>query len=534
MTTIEHTSPPAGPPPTETAASAVPPRRSAPARGWVGPLLRRLHFYAGILVGPFIFVAATSGALYALSPQLERVVYADELSAPSVEAPQNLPPLSLEKQVAAAQNATGGEETILAVRPAPERGDTTRVLYAAEGLGASEARTIFVDPGNGEIRGDLVTYGTSGALPLRTWIDDLHRNLHLGETGRLYSELAASWLGVVSLAGLGLWIARSRRQRAGKRADRAAAAETSGTETATTETAVAETAKTPSRSSGYRKTRSLHATTGIWVLGGALFLSLTGITWSQHAGGNVGELRSALSWSTPAVTADLAGGSTPGEHAEHSGSEHSGSEHSEHSGAMATEPAATAEPGLFDDVLEVAQGENINVGLVEITPPAAADEAWTVSEIQRSYPTEVDAVAVDGETLAVTDRVDFDDYPFAAKLARWGIDMHQGTLFGLANQLVLTVVAGAIALMVVWGYRMWWQRRPTRRPGRPVGKAPARGTFQRTPWWGQLTVLAVAVGVGLFLPLVGVSLVAFLVLDVLLGLRDDRASRDRREASVGR
>ncbi|MEP7762559.1 PepSY-associated TM helix domain-containing protein [Sanguibacter sp. 25GB23B1] len=507
MTTIEHTSPPAGPPPTEPAASTVPPSRSVPARGWVGPLLRRLHFYAGILVGPFIVVAATSGALYALSPQLERVVYADELSAPSVEAPQSLPPLSLEMQVAAAQEATGGEETILAVRPAPEIGDTTRVLYAAEGLGASEARTIFVDPGNGEIRGDLVTYGTSGALPLRTWIDDLHRNLHLGETGRLYSELAASWLGVVSLAGLGLWIARSRRQRAGKRAERAAAAGT-------------ETAGAPGRASGYRRTRSLHATTGIWVLGGALFLSATGITWSQHAGGNVGELRSALSWSTPSVTADLAGGSAPGEH-----TEHSGTEHAEHSGATAIEPAATAEPGLFDDVLEVARGENVNVGLVEITPPAAAGEAWTVTEIQRSYPTEVDAVAVDGETLAVTDRVDFDDYPFAAKLARWGIDMHQGTLFGLVNQLVLVAVAGAIALMVVWGYRMWWQRRPTRRPGRPVGKAPARGTFLRTPWWGQLAVLAVAAGVGLFLPLVGVSLVAFLVIDVLLGRREGRAAK---------
>lgn len=519
MTTIEHTSPPAGPPPTDEVSAAAPPPRSAASRGWLGPLLRRLHFYAGILVGPFIFVAATSGALYALSPQLERVVYADALSAPSVGAPQNLPPLSLEMQVAAAQEATGGEETILAVRPAPEIGDTTRVLYAAEGLGASEARTIFVDPGNGEIRGDLVTYGTSGALPLRTWIDDLHRNLHLGETGRLYSELAASWLGVVSLAGLGLWIARSRRQRAGKSAERAAAAETSRT----------ETAGASSRAAGYRKTRSLHATTGIWVLGGALFLSLTGITWSQHAGGNVGELRSALSWSTPAVTADLTGGSAPGEHAEHSGSEHA-----EHSGATATEPAATAEPGLFDDVLAVAQGENVNVGLVEIKPPAAAGEAWTVTEIQRSYPTEVDAVAVDGETLAVTDRVDFDDYPFAAKLARWGIDMHQGTLFGLVNQLVLVAVAGAIALMVVWGYRMWWQRRPTRRPGRPVGKAPARGTFQRTPWWGQLAVLAVAAGVGLFLPLVGVSLVAFLVIDVLLGLRDRRGSRDRREARVGR
>src|SRR5690606_31904930 len=81
-------------------------------------------------------------------------------------------------------------------------------------LGESESRAVFVDPGTGEVRGDLTVYGTSGALPLRAWLDHLHRNLHLGEPGRLYSELAASWLGVVALAGLGLWVQRVRRSRA--------------------------------------------------------------------------------------------------------------------------------------------------------------------------------------------------------------------------------------------------------------------------------------------------------------------------------
>src|SRR5699024_6037186 len=37
--------------------------RHRPAGPWFGPLLRRLHFYAGILIGPFILIAALSGAL---------------------------------------------------------------------------------------------------------------------------------------------------------------------------------------------------------------------------------------------------------------------------------------------------------------------------------------------------------------------------------------------------------------------------------------------------------------------------------------
>ena len=38
----------------------------------------------------------------------------------------------------------------------------------------------------------MTVYGTSGILPLRQWIDYAHRSLLLGDSGRLYSELAAS------------------------------------------------------------------------------------------------------------------------------------------------------------------------------------------------------------------------------------------------------------------------------------------------------------------------------------------------------
>lgn len=46
--------------------------RPHPTTAWLLPLLRRLHFYAGILVGPFLVVAAVTGALYVFTPQLER------------------------------------------------------------------------------------------------------------------------------------------------------------------------------------------------------------------------------------------------------------------------------------------------------------------------------------------------------------------------------------------------------------------------------------------------------------------------------
>jgi uncharacterized iron-regulated membrane protein len=378
-------------------------------------LLLRLHFYAGVFIGPFIFIAALSGAAYALTPQLEQLVYDHELHAPAAATS-----LSLGEQIEAADAYLGTGESVAAVRPAPAPGDTTRVLYNDPTLGESERRAIFVDPATGEIRGDLVVYGTSGALPLRTWVDQLHRSLHLGDLGRIYSETAASWLGVIAVAGIGLWIVRFRRARRPRQR--------------------AQLLRPAMRTRGYARTRSLHASTGLWLLVFALFLSATGITWSQFGGANFTALRDAVGWTTPTLNTTLGGDSTG-----------HGDGHTGHHHASVPQPTDSpdVDPARFDEVLQVAQQVNVNTGLVEIVPPADVASAWVVQEIQRSYPTEVDSVAIDGDTLEAVDRVDFVEFNLIGKLSRWGIDLHMGSMFGLANQLVLFVVALSIAAMVV-------------------------------------------------------------------------------------
>ncbi|WP_129788118.1 PepSY-associated TM helix domain-containing protein [Promicromonospora panici] len=461
---------------------------SPPRQGrlpWFGPLLRRLHFYAGLLVGPFILVAATSGALYALTPALEQVVYEHELHAPVTDAR-----LSLAEQIEIAQQEVGEAGVLTAVRPAPEPGNTTRVMFAQDGLGPSESRAIFVDPGTGEVRGDLVTYGSSGSLPLRTWISNLHRSLHLGDPGRLYSELAASWLGIVVTAGLVLWINRLRASR--RKADKR-------------------------RRTGYRRVLSWHTTVGALVVLGALFLSATGITWSQYGGANFGDLRAAVGWATPALDTSLTGAG---------GDEGGGHSHGGHDSAGPTGPV---NPATFDAVLAIAQRINVDAPEIEITPPAEPGTAWVVKENKRSFPTAGDSVAIDGATMQVTDRSDFAELPLIAKLSSWGIALHMGVMFGLTNQLVLFVLALGIGSMVVLGYTMWWRRRPTREPRGRGGPPPARGALRGAPWWGLGIVAVVAVGVGLFLPLVGYTSLGFLVLDTVIGLR---AARTRPPAPV--
>lgn len=381
----------------------------------------------------------------------------------------------------------GDDAALFAVRPAPENGDTTRIMYAEDGLGSSESRAAFIDPGTGEIRGDLVVYGTSGSTPLRTWISNLHRSLHLGDPGRVYSELAASWLGIVAVAGLALWVIRIRRARAKKDYLR------------------------PNRAhKGYRRLFGWHTSVGIWMLLGALFLSVTGITWSQYAGTNVSTLRAALDWGTPSVNTALDGRAAGAD------------EHAHHHGAESA-PTGAANPATFDANLAIAQREN--TGQVEIRPPTEPGTAWTVREIKTSFPTEGDSLAIDGTTMQVVDRIDFADMSLPAKLASWGVNLHMGVMFGLANQIILFIIAIALAGMVVLGYLMWWKRRPLRDTSRVVGRAPAP-VLREAPWWGIAAVAAASVLVGLWLPLVGWTLLGFVVVDIVLRRR--RTPRTRR------
>lgn len=445
-------------------------RRSESAGTWavLRPLILRLHFYAGLLIAPFLVVAASTGLLYVFTPQLEQLVYDRELHVPA--SPQVM---SVDDQLAVARAAQPGA-SLMSIRPAPTPTDTTQVIFAAPDLPESFRRTVFVDPHTAEVRGILETYGSSQALPLRAWIDNLHRGLHLGDFGRLYSELAASWLWVVALGGLLLWF---RRRRAARKS-----------------LVVPETGAT-----GRKRLLSWHGVLGTWTALGLLFLSATGLTWSAYAGANVTALREALSWETPTVSTAL----TSAEHQGHHG--HGG--HAAHTGVDVGPERA----------LRAAEGQGVT-GPVELTPPTSGG-AYVVQQVQRHWPTQQDSVAVDPATGQVVETLRFADWPVMAKLARWGVDAHMGLLFGLVNQVVLAALVVALLTAIVLGYRMWWRRRPAGTFGAPV----ARGAWRQVPLRVLLPLAAVTLVVAFFLPLLGISLLAFLVLDAALGRR--RAAR---------
>lgn len=440
-------------------------------------VLLRLHFYAGLLVGPFALVIALTGLIYTAVPPMEALAYAPELRVPA--GAHRIP---LADQVSAAQRTARVElpgEPVLAIRPAAAPTDSTRVLFSPPRGGPPE-HTVFVNPYTGAVLGTLGT--TGGMLPIQAWVDGMHRDLHLGRAGRVYSELAASWLWVLGVSGAVLWVVRARRRRRLRRM-------------------LLPAVGVPGR----RRLLSWHGAVGLWALVGILLLSGTGLSMTQFAGANVAAIHQALHWTEPTLTPapDVPVGSPARRTALR---DDSGPDSAATTGRVL---AAVRHTGM--------------TGPLEIRP-ARAGELWVVAQTQHHWPSRLDQAAVDPATGAVVQEIRFADWPLPTRLARWTADMHAGQLFGALNRVLLAALCLGVSCLVVWGYRMWWLR------GRHlVGWARAPGAALRPTRTAMVAVGVLGVTLGLLLPVLGVSLLGLLLLDSLL-VAHGPGSTHRREA----
>lgn len=386
-------------------------RRSLPFRNFLDQTLRVLHIYVGVLVAPFIFIAALTGTLYGLTPQIEKTLYENYLVA---KHQSHQVPYLLSEQVQRAQKFVPSSAHIIAVRPAKDANTTTRVLYM-DMNNPSQTTAIFINPYNLTMQGKLSVYGTSGILPMRTFLDHLHRDLLLGQYGRIYSELAASWLGIFAITGLIQWL-RIKRKNVGEHIR--------------------------------RRSIHWHSLIGICVLPMLLFFSVTGLTWSNWAGGNIAKFRHWINSDTPSLNTQLGThqGVQPDEHAEH------------RMGMMMHHNSEMKLKNLtdFDEILNIARASGLNAPALQIKPSYDEKRAWVIEELQHQWPIKIDALAVDIKQQKIIDRIYFKDFPLSAKLTRWGVDLHIGVLFGWINQLFLVLAGLALLMIIFFAYRAWF------------------------------------------------------------------------------
>jgi uncharacterized iron-regulated membrane protein len=424
----------------------------------------RWHFYAGLFCIPFVIWLALTGSIYLWRPQVE-----GWLDRRFDHLPIAGPAASPEAQVTAALKAVPGSTLRKYVMPEAS-GEAVRILVAGPG---GDVR-VHLDPRTLEV----LNIVTEESRPFNV-ISRLHGELLAGTVGGYLVEIAACWAVVMLLTGLYLWWPRGRRGLAG--------------------------ILYPRLRAGKRVFwRDIHATTGIWVSAFALGLILTGLPWARGWGGYLTQVRQVTGTTHGPVDWTIGGkapsaATLPGEHAGH--------------GGMAMPTPAPASGELARVIIALRP-----LGIappVLISPPGMPDGPWSVASDAADRPLRSD-LKVDGRTGQILNRTDFAQRHWIDRTIGYGIAAHEGALFGLVNQIVGTLAALFLILLAISGAVMWWRRRPIGLLGAPLPLS--------RPRFGPLLVAAI-LGLGLYLPLFGLTLVLVLLAErlVLRRLRGPRA-----------
>ncbi len=443
------------------------------ARRWPGyNAIWRWHFYAGLLCIPFVLWLATTGSIYLFRPQIEALI-----DRPYTHLAMTGPRASSAEQAAAAVRAVPG--SVLHRYQLPDAPDAA--VQIVVGAGRDETR-VYVHPQTLAI---LKTVDEDQRL--MRLVFRLHGELLIGDAGSYMVELAASWAIVMILTGLFLWWPRG--------------------------TGLGGVLYPRLGAGGRRFWRDLHGVTGFWVSFFALFLLLSGLPWAKSWGGYLKAIRSVAEghpvrqdWTTSHAQ-ELAARA-----AADAGTRAMAGEHAEHQGMAMAHPAVSYVP--LDRLVAGVRPLRL-AGPVLIAPPAGIGQPWTAKSDAANRPLRTD-LTLDGATGAVLTRTDFAQRRLIDRLVGYGVAVHEGQLFGWANQLLGLLTAIGLVLLSVSSVVLWWRRRPEGVLGAPVARArPALAA----------SFVALLVALGLFLPLFGASLIVVLLLDRFALPRLPRAQR---------
>ncbi len=420
-------------------------------QGWYARFWR-WHFFAALLVIPFVIWQSVTGILYIWHQEYEKVVHADQM----IVTPHTTR-VSYQAQLDTALAYQSGKKVNQLVIPADST-QATQVFFTTDsGLNYP----AFVNPYTGEYLGDIA--------PAR-WLAGITRSLHGGwpiePYGSYLLELGDGWALVMVLTGLYLWWPRTPglagvlypRLKQGKRIF----------------------------------WRDLHAVIAVYVSAVVVVFLITALPWTSFWGNNVLKpIEHALHQRAPSEEFFRSGGS----HGAHQG-------HMAGHAAMQTVTRAPLDAFIDQARANGATGELIirlrgNGPIVNLRDrhPHASDEAY---------------FKLDAATGALISKATWQDFGFIPKLVALGVDLHEGSLFGRANQIVNTVMSLGLIWLSITGIVLWVQRRPAK----SGLAAPAKRPLNWTP---GLKITAVTLCV--VMPLLGASVLAITTLDKLFGRR---------------
>lgn len=423
----------------------------------------RWHFYAGLFVLPFLISLAVTGALYLFRDEFDNLIHSD---LKRIEVAQNVPKALPSDILAAAVAAVPGT-AVKYTTPGDPGASTEITVSTAEGK-----RAVYVNTYTGQVAGSLPDRGT-----IMWTIRYIHSLKYFGTYTRYLIEIAAGWSILLVATGIYLWW--PRKQSGG----------------------VLTVRGTPKKRVFWRDT---HAVTGIFVGFFIVFLAVTEMPWSGVWGAKVNEWANGSNFGYPAgVRTDVP---MSGEHLDHMAKT---SWSLEQAKVPESSASATGQPIGIDAAIARFDGLGLAAGYTVVLPTKPTGVySGSVYPDDLSKQRVVHLDQYSGKPLI---DMSYSDYGPLGKALEWGINVHMGQQFGLANQIVLLAACVGIVLLAVSAGIMWWKRRPRGSLGVPP--LPQDKRVLR----GLLALLAIG---GILFPLVGASLLVMLVLDLIVQSRE--------------
>jgi uncharacterized iron-regulated membrane protein len=154
---------------------------------------------------------------------------------------------------------------------------------------------------------------------------------------------------------------------------------------------------------------------------------------------------------------------------------------------------------------------------VLISRPRKMGEPWTAKSDAQNRTLRVD-LELNPATGAIVKRENFNQRQWIDRAVGIGVAAHEGQLFGLPNQLLGALTAMGLILLSISSVVLWWRRRPENVLGAP----PILPLNQKL----SATFIAMVVVLAVCLPLLGLSIIAVRLVEILL-LRRSLAARQR-------
>ncbi len=409
----------------------------------------RWHFFAAFIVIPFVLWQAVTGTIYLWSYDFERGAHPELFSVT-----QQRTRVGYDEQLATVLQRHPGEKlSYLEVNDDPSR-STSFLFVAANRL----PYPAFVDPYSGQYLGDIT--------PAR-WLIGLTRGLHGGwpiePYGSYLLELGASWSIVMILTGLYLWWPRTASGFAGVLYPRL-------------------------RAGSRAFWRDIHSVVGLYFSVIVLAFLFTALPWTTFWGNQILKpIERATGQTAPNEKFFQA---QPHHHDANADSSTGSASHEESVSLDLLIARARAEGAR--DTLEVHGLSASGPVSIRSRSPHAADELY---------------MQFDRANGALLSKTTWQEFPPVAKLVAVGVDLHEGTFFGRANQIFNTLVASALIWLAITGFIGWYRRRPQGGLAAPPRRALVL----------PKTVVGVGVALCVVLPMLGASVLAIMLVDRVVG-----------------